>query len=157
MAFAKFVPALQLSIRAAAAAALSLLIAQQLGLQYPIYAMIAGVIVIDLSPQETRRLAWRRLAGTVIGSILGGVLASVLPGGALSVGIGILLAMLLSHLLRLPEAARIAGYLCAIVLLEHAVDQWIYAFWRFIETVLGIGVALLVSQVPRMIRTETER
>ena len=142
-----------MSIRGALAAALSLLIAQQLGLQYPIYAMIAAVIVIDLSAQETRRLAWRRIAGTGIGSILGGVLAHLLPPGALTIGVGIFLAMFLSHLLRLPEAARIAGYLCAIVLLEHAADQWAYAFWRFVETILGIGVALLVSQVPRVIRT----
>lgn len=157
METAKFIPALQLSIRAAAAAALSLLIAQQLGLEYPIYAMIAAVIVIDLSPQETRRLAWRRLAGTVLGSILGGVLATLLPSGALTIGLGIFLAMFLSHTLRLPEAARIAGYLCAIVLLEHSADQWTYAFWRFVETVLGIGVALLLSLVPRVIRTADPR
>jgi uncharacterized membrane protein YgaE (UPF0421/DUF939 family) len=131
-----------------------LLIAQRLELEYPIYAMIAAVIVIDLSPQETRRLAWRRIAGTVLGSVLGGLLASFLPGGALVIGVGIFLAMLLSHVLRIPEAARVAGYLCAIVLLEHSSEHWIYAFWRLVETLLGIGVALVVSQLPRMIRTE---
>jgi uncharacterized membrane protein YgaE (UPF0421/DUF939 family) len=56
--------------------------------------------------------------------------------------------------LRIPEAARVAGYLCAIVLLEHSSEHWIYAFWRLVETLLGIGVALVVSQLPRMIRTE---
>lgn len=148
------VPAVQLSFRAAAGAALAYAIAAWLGLQFPIYAMIAAVIVTDLSPAETRKLAWRRLAGTAIGSVLGALLALLLPGGALTIGLGVFLSMFASHLMRLPEAARIAGYLCAIVLLEFGADPWTYAFWRLIETVIGIAVAYLISLVPRLIRAE---
>jgi uncharacterized membrane protein YgaE (UPF0421/DUF939 family) len=42
--------------------------------------------------------------------------------------------------------------LCAIVLLEHTENPWFYAMWRFVETVLGIGVALLVSLLPKLTR-----
>jgi uncharacterized membrane protein YgaE (UPF0421/DUF939 family) len=90
--------------------------------------------------------------GTIVGSVLGGVLAAVLPHGGLTMAMGIFLAMFATHLLGLPEAARIAGYLCAIVLLEYTANPWFYAMWRFVETVLGIGVALLVSLVPKLIR-----
>src|SRR5262245_39211640 len=148
----QLIAALQLSFRAAAGAAISYAVARQLGLEFPIYAMIAAVIVTDLVPAETRKLALRRLAGTIVGSVLGAMLAAVLPHGALTIGFGIFLAMFLSHLLRVPEAARIAGYLCAIVLLEHTAAPWEYAMWRFIETVLGLGVALLISLIPRLIR-----
>lgn len=116
--------------------------------------MIAAVIVTDLSPPETRKLAWRRIAGTILGSLLGAVLAAALPHGALTIGLGIFLAMLLSHVVRLPQAARVAGYVCAIVLLEHTAEPWLYALWRFAETVLGIGVALLISLVPKLMRTD---
>jgi uncharacterized membrane protein YgaE (UPF0421/DUF939 family) len=114
--------------------------------------MIAAVIVTDLSPAETRKLGWRRVAGTIVGSLLGAVLAATLPHGALTIGLGIFLAMLVSHLLRLPQAARVAGYVCAIVLLEHTAQPWSYALWRFAETALGIGVALVISLVPKLIR-----
>jgi hypothetical protein len=56
-------------------------------------------------------------------------------------------------MLGLPEAARIAGYLCAIVLLEHTENPWFHAMWRLVETVLGIGVALLVSLLPKLMRS----
>jgi uncharacterized membrane protein YccC len=148
----RLIPALQLSFRGAAAAAISFAIALALKLEFPIYAMIASVIVIDLNPAETRKLALRRVAGTIVGSVLGGVLAAALPHGVLTLGLGIFLAMFASHMLRMPEAARIAGYLCAIVLLEHTANPWHYAMWRFIETLLGIIVAVLVSLVPKMIR-----
>ena len=146
-----------MSLRAALAAALSLAIARLLQLEFPIYAMIAAVIVIDLSPPETRKLGLRRLAGTIIGSVLGALLAAALPPGALTIGLGIFLAMFLSHLLRLPEAAKIAGYLCAIVLLHYSADPWSYAFWRFVETVLGVCVAALVSLLPKLFRSREPR
>jgi len=146
------VPGLQLSFRGAAAAAISFAIAVAFKLQFPIYAMIASVIVLDLSPAETRKLALRRIAGTAVGSVLGAVLAAALPHGIFTLGLGIFLSMFLTHVLGMKEAARVAGYLCAIVLLEHTADPWMYAMWRSIETLLGIGVALLISLVPRLLR-----
>jgi uncharacterized membrane protein YgaE (UPF0421/DUF939 family) len=132
-------------------------LAQALELEFPLYAMIAAVIVTDLQPTETHKLGLRRLGGTLIGSVLGAVLSVLLPGGTLTIALGIFLSMFLTHLLRAPQAARVAGYLCAIVLLEHAADPWTYSFWRFLETVLGIAVAILVSLMPKLIRTGEPR
>jgi uncharacterized membrane protein YgaE (UPF0421/DUF939 family) len=141
----------QLSIRVALAAGLSVVAAQWLSLPYPIYAMISAVLVTDLEAAESRKLALPRLAATVLGTLLGATINSVLPVGVWTVAFGVLGAMLLSDLLRLRHAAKVAGYICGVVLIDHGDQPWFYAFMRMAETCVGIGVALLVSLLPKLL------
>jgi uncharacterized membrane protein YgaE (UPF0421/DUF939 family) len=64
--------------------------------------------------------------------------------------------MFLSHLFRLQTAATIAGHVCGIVILDHGMHPWTYALHRLVETVLGIGVAIVISFVPKLLRTEQQ-
>jgi uncharacterized membrane protein YgaE (UPF0421/DUF939 family) len=150
----RLVGGLQLSVRAALSAGLAVGIAQLLQLQYPLYALIAAVLVTDLSPLQSRLLGWRRLAGTVLGAAAGALLTELLPPGAGTIAFGILVVMLLSHVLRLEAAAKLAGYVCGIVLLDFSAEPWTYALHRLIETLVGVGVAVLVSFVPKLLRVE---
>jgi len=143
--------ALQLSLRAALAAGLALGIAQLLHLEFPLYAMISAVVVTDLDPAQTRKLGLPRVAGTILGATLGAVICVLLHPGAWEVGLGVLLAMLLSHLLKLRDAARVAGYVCGIVIFDFGTDPWSYALYRTIETMIGIALAILISLVPKLL------
>ena len=148
---------IQLALRASVAAGLSLAIAQFLQLQFPIYALIAAIIVTDLSPAESIRLGWRRLVATVIGAVCGATLSIVLPATSWAIGLSILVAMFVCHLVGTPEVVRVAGYTSAIVAFSYGVDPWHYAFYRLIETGLGICVAWVISYVPKLMRAETNR
>lgn len=149
--FSQAFDAVRLSLRAALAASLAVALAGALGLEHPLYAMIAAVLVTDLSVERTRQLGRHRLAGTVVGATVGALLSRWVPSGPATIGLGILLAMSLSHLLRMPGAVKLAGYLCGIVLLEHHDHPWTYALFRLVETTLGIAVAWLVSLVPKLV------
>jgi uncharacterized membrane protein YgaE (UPF0421/DUF939 family) len=145
---------LQISARAAIGAALALLFAGMLRLDYPIYAMLAAVIVTELSPAETRRLAVRRLGATAVGAVCGAFLVQFLPPSPSAIGLGILTAMLICNFAGMQEAYRVAGYICGIAMLTHGSDPWRYALFRFIETVLGIVVAGVISFVPTLLRID---
>lgn len=158
MKYPSHVPAFQMSARAAVAAALSVAIAQELKLQFPIYAMISAVVVTDLKASETWKLGSPRLLGSILGAVLGAVTSAVLSPNAWEAGLAIFGAMFLSHLLRLRNASKVAGYVCGIVLLAFGDHPWEYALHRTIETALGIAMAMLVSLVPKMLPTdETDR
>jgi len=148
----KIVPAVQLAIRAGLAALLSVGVAQYFGLNV-LQPLITCCLVIDLSPEDTRRLALKRLAATLLGGVLGASLGMVLPPNPMSVGLGVLAAMLASHLVRLDGAARLAGFVCGICVLRQG-DPWSYAYARLLETALGIGMAVLTSYVPKLVRVE---
>jgi len=142
---------IQLALRAATAAGLSIAIAQFLEFEHPIYAFIAAVIVTDLTPSQTRQLGLRRMVATVIGALCGVGLSMALPPSAWAVALSVLVAMTLCYLARVSEGARVAGYICALVVFDHGAEPWLYAFYRFIETALGVGVAWLISYVPKLI------
>jgi uncharacterized membrane protein YgaE (UPF0421/DUF939 family) len=151
------VPAFQLSVRAALSAALAVAIAQWLRLDFPLYALIGAVIVTEITPAQTRSLGVRRLLGTVVGAVVGAALSRVLPPGPWSIGVSILVAMFASHMLGLGEAAKVSGYVCAIIVLDHRNEPWSYALHRLVETMLGIGVAWCVSLAPTFLRANKHR
>lgn len=145
---------LQLAVRSGLAASVSLGLGRLIGLEYPVYALLASVIVTEHSPSQTRTLGLRRLVATVIGALCGAVLSTVLSPVPWAVGLSVLVAMLLSLVLHAPEVAKVAGYTCGIVVLSHGPERWSYATSRMLETALGITVAWLVSHLPKLIRID---
>ena len=150
------VPALQLSVRAGVTAAASMVIAQRLGLNV-IQCLLTVAFVVDLSPAQTRELALRRFAGTALGAVMGAALAQLAPTNAISIGFGILAAMLLSYLLRLEAAARLAAYTCGAVMFRSAGAPWAHAGQVLIETSLAIALATLTSFVPKVMAADPDQ
>jgi uncharacterized membrane protein YccC len=141
----------QLAVRAAAGASSAFAIAELLKLEHPIIAFTAAVIVTDLKPAQTRELGLRRIGATVVGAVTGAVLSPFLPSTAWAIGASVLLAILTAHLLRAREGAKIAGYICALIVLDNSAAPWLDAVYRMIETALGVIVAWLISYVPKLI------
>lgn len=67
------------------------------------------------------------------------------------------MAMLTSHLLKAADGARVVGYICGIIPLDHSLEPWSYALHRFLETVIGILAALVIIYVPKLIFAESKK
>ncbi len=144
----------QLAFRAAVAATVSYGLAKMFALEHPIYALISAIIVTDFSPAETTKLGLQRLAATVIGAACGMAIWAVFKPVEWAVGLGILAAMVVCHIFKVSAGAKVAGYISALVMLNYEENPWSFAWNRLIETALGIGVAWLVSLIPRLIQIE---
>ena len=148
------ISAIQVSIRVAAAATLAVALALLLRFEFPIYALISAVVVTDLSAARTRQLALPRLAGTILGGSLGAAISTALfsmSSAPLIIGLSIFAVVFLSHFVGLKDGAKVAGYVCGVVLISHSDRPWSYALYRSLETLLGIGTAVLVSLVPKLL------
>jgi uncharacterized membrane protein YgaE (UPF0421/DUF939 family) len=136
---------LQLGIRTGVAALTSVAIAQQLSHPNPLPVLASAVIVTDVDPAQTRFFALRRLLGTIVGAALGILFGS---GGPVGVGIGVTVAMVLGYTLGSAPAAKLAGYVCGVVILARGGDSMGAALQRLLETAIGIGAAVAISYVP---------
>lgn len=141
----------QLALRAAVGGTLAYYLASILNMQHPIYALVATIIVTDFSSSETRRLGLQRLIATGIGATCGVALSVGLQPDPWLIGVGILAAMVLSHICNASAGAKVAGYVCAIIMITSGAEPWVHAWYRVIETVLGVAVGWLLSLVPRII------
>ena len=150
------ITAVQSSFRAAIAAGAAVGIATVLQFEYPVYALMSAVLVMELSPRRTRELAVQRLLGSLLGAVIGGLLsyAAPLPSGPIAIGVGILAAMMISYAVGIPNAAKVAGYVSGIVIMAHGAQPWLHAYRRTMETVLGIAMAVLVSLVPKLLNVK---
>ena len=147
---------MQIALRAALAAAISLAIAQALNFQFPIFAMISALIVTDLTPSRSIHLGLHRVIATVVGAGVGALLIAFAPINPWTVGFGIAFVMLTSHFLQGPDGVKVAGFTCAIIMLYQGGEPWHYAFERFVETIIGIAVAWSISHVPKLIKTDDD-
>jgi len=126
-------------------------------MKHPLYAMIAAIIVTDLSPPRSRHLGLHRIAATVVGSICGGVCSSLLPPAPWVVGLGVAVAMLTSHVLQGPDGVKIAAFVFTIIVVDHSDNAWSFVLDRFIETILGIAVAWAVSHIPKLMAHDVSK
>ena len=149
--------AILLGVRAALASVIAVGIAQSMKLTYPLYAVVAAVIVTDVSSQKTQESGVQRLLGTALGAAAGPLFVLALGDSLPGVGAAIMTLIFVCYLTGYGEAAKLAGYVAGLVVLDHSDAPWTYARDRFVETSLGIVLAIVMSLlIPERRRADDE-
>jgi uncharacterized membrane protein YgaE (UPF0421/DUF939 family) len=145
------------STRTAAATLVSLLLARALKFPEYYWAPISTIIIMQSAIQPFQG-AWQRFVGTALGAALGGAIASYVGRSAVIYALGIFVCGILAAFSRVWSAYRVAAITFSIVVLISRGPAWVFAWHRFLEVSLGIGVALvalLVSQPKKKVANQT--
>ena len=94
---------------------------------------------------------------TVIGAAWGALLAPLISSGAVAVGFSVLVAMVTCQVFAGAAGARVAAFICGIIVLDNPDQPWTYALHRLAETGLGVAVAWVISYVPKLFNFEEPR
>lgn len=140
-------PMLMHSVRTAVAVSASLLVARVFRLPETYWSAISTLVITQSSLGAALKVSWQRFVGTLFGAIVGGIVASYFGPEIAVFGITVFMLGLLCALTRSDRSAyRFGGITLAIVMLvPRTGPAWRIAFDRFVETSIGIGVALLLT------------
>jgi uncharacterized membrane protein YccC len=140
------IPLAKMAFKTAVAAAIAFFLSRIFHWEYPFYAVIAAIIVMGSTPGNTFNSIVQRLIGTIIGTLFGVTFAIAFGSNPWSLAGSVFLTIFLSSCWQLKEAVKLAGYVSAIIILNHPQSPWLYALARFFETLLGVIVAMLVNR-----------
>ena len=135
----------------AAAATLSMLLAQTCGIENPIYACLAALIATDGSSPQGRYRTLRYVVAALVGTACA-VLATFIAKPAMwRIGVGVLSSVLFCRAKFLRASTTMAACVSAIVVSRVEVNSWIQTATILAGIMLGIISAWTVSVVFRVL------
>ena len=119
-----------------------------LGSSLPIFAAIGAISVMSRTWVDSLKESLNQIAGTFLGYLIACVFVTVLPNPTFFVwmALGVLCVISLCIGLKLNFAIPLASIVFADVCLYTGGDSIVYGFHRFTDTLVGLVVALLVSE-----------
>ncbi len=151
---------LKLAIKTSIAASLSLFVGLAFSKVFKrpdtlisgLWCVLATIVVLQAQLGGTYKAAWVRFSGVAIGSIIGSLF--FVYWGAdhpASLGAALFLTIVICSVLNLKESFRIASLSTAIIIifggLNPNLDPWAFSFFRFVDSCIGIIVAVFVAHV----------
>lgn len=116
-----------------------------------LWCAMSAIVVLQAYIGGTYKAAWTRFSGVAIGSVLGGLCTTLLGSSPISLGISIFCSVIACTLLNLKEGIRIACLSVTVVMvlwgLHPSTSPWTFAFFRAIDSSLGIILALVVAHL----------
>lgn len=115
------------------------------------WAALAAIVVQQTHLGSTYKSAWARFLGVLIGCTMGGLFTTLFGSHALSLGISIFLTIVICSLFNIKDSLRIACMSVAVVMLlwglKPYVSPWVFGFYRFWDSCLGISVAVIIAHL----------
>ncbi len=148
----------KLAFKTSLAALLSLYVCHELDrfIKHPdpfvsgIWCVVASIFASQPTLGGTYKAIWNRFLGVLVGSVLGGFFASQWGAHPFILGVAIFCTACICFASGLKENYRMACLSLAVIMvpwgINPSISPWAYAFFRFLDTCVGLGVAMFVAQ-----------
>ncbi|GAB6108100.1 FUSC family protein [Fusibacter bizertensis] len=134
------------NIKTGIAVTITLLICELLKVTNPFYAAIAAIFAMESSIEATFVVVRDRMYGTVLGALVALLFVSFFPVNPLTIGVGIIVVIYICNLFKWQGTIKITTIVfLAISLGVHGGDNVSYAFFRTIDTFIGLSISALVN------------
>lgn len=134
------------TIKTSMAVAITLLICEQIGISNPFFAAIAAIIAMEASISATLNTVKDRFYGTVLGAVLALTFSLIMPINWFTMGLGILVVIYTCNLFKWVGAIKISTIVFIAILLGYeAGSRWEYAFFRILDTTIGLVIGTLIN------------
>ena len=112
-----------------------------------LWAAISGIVVLQATRRESLSTAKLRILGTLIGSIFSAAYLSLLPFSPIGMAACIFATVLVCHVARVPDHARLGAITVAVIMVVASRDPThnaiLSATLRFSESCIGTAMAVL--------------
>ncbi len=116
-----------------------------------LWCVLSAIIVSQANLGKTLKAGQDRFLGGLIGCFLGSLFTVLYGATVVTLGVSVALTVMICAFLNLQDAIRIASLSVAVVMLSWAnhteFSPWAFGFFRFLDSVIGIVVAVLVSHL----------
>lgn len=116
-----------------------------------LWCTLAAIVVIQAHIGGTYKAAWVRFLGVIVGSLLGGICTTYLGANPLTLGLSVFLTVIICCIGNVQESIRIACMSTSVVMvlwgMRPDISPWTFAFFRMIDSCLGILIAVAVAHV----------
>lgn len=136
------------TVKTAIAVGLSVAISYALKLEYPFYAAIACIVVLQIYSKDTVTAGRNRLLGTLAGGLAGSLFAYLPFSKSIISVFGILVLFFVLSLLKLNKSMTIGGIVFMRILVDLDYSQetpLLFTYNRLLATFIGVLVAVAVN------------
>lgn len=116
-----------------------------------LWCVVTTIVVMQANIGGTYKAGWTRFLGIIIGSIFGALGVFNFGVTIPSLGAAVAITIFICSLFHLQDAYRIAGLSVAVVMLSWVAhpeaSPWVIAFFRSLDSTVGIVIAIAVSHV----------
>lgn len=117
-----------------------------------LWCVMTAIVVLQLQLGGTYKAAWVRFLGVLVGSIVGSLSIYFLNiDDIVNLGISIFFTIIICSILNIKDSFRIASLSTAVIIIlgEHnpTVNPWVFSLFRFLDSCIGIIVAVFVAHV----------